>query len=161
MKTITISQDMLVDRPVRLANMVLDVIAIYIIIFTITFFIALVSQDFVIWVSTLGDFGYNVMGAVMMLTYYTVIEFTTQRSIGKYITGTIVIMEDGSKPALKAVLIRSLCRLIPFEAFSFFREDSRGWHDTISDTYVVNAKKYKSALELQNSFDEIGVVQEL
>jgi hypothetical protein len=45
---------------------------------------------------------------------------------------------DGSKPGLRTILLRTLCRFIPFEPFSFFGE--RGWHDGLSDTLVVSTR---------------------
>jgi len=36
------------------------------------------------------------------------------------------------------IVIRSLCRFIPLEAFSFLFNDGSGWHDTISSTKVIN-----------------------
>ena len=58
------------------------------------------------------------------------------RTFGKYFTKTIVVKHDGSRPNMKSIMIRTLSRLIPFEPFSFLTAD-RGWHDTLSVTYVV------------------------
>jgi hypothetical protein len=33
-------------------------------------------------------------------------------------------------------------RFIPVEIFSFFNSNSRGWHDTLSVTYVVNKHEF-------------------
>jgi uncharacterized RDD family membrane protein YckC len=60
--------------------------------------------------------------------------------VGKWITQTIVVDENGEKPNSETILVRSLCRLIPFNAISFLGISGRGWHDTISKTYVVNKK---------------------
>jgi len=67
--------------------------------------------------------------------YYTILEASTGKSLGKYITKTTVIKADGTRPDMMNILGRSLCRFIPFDAFSFLGE--RGWHDSISKTYVV------------------------
>lgn len=48
------------------------------------------------------------------------------KTIGKYITKTIVVMEDGSKPKASDIVLRSLCRLIPFDAFSFLGTEGKG-----------------------------------
>jgi uncharacterized RDD family membrane protein YckC len=42
---------------------------------------------------------------------------------------------------LKSTL-RTLVRFIPVEIFSFFNSNSRGWHDTLSVTYVVNKHEF-------------------
>ena len=73
------------------------------------------------------------------IMYYICFEAATGRSIAKYITKTKVVTEVGEKPNLKAILIRTLCRFIPFEPFSFLFGDGSGWHDTISNTTVINA----------------------
>ena len=56
----------------------------------------------------------------------------------KYITRTQVLAVDGKKPAFAAIVVRNLCRFIPFEAFSFLGE--KGWHDQFSNTIVVEDK---------------------
>ncbi|MBF9220079.1 RDD family protein [Hymenobacter ruricola] len=72
----------------------------------------------------------------LMFLYFFVLEVSTGRTIGKLITRTRVVMQDGSELTTKAILLRTLCRLIPFDAFSFLGGDS-GWHDTLSKTRVV------------------------
>jgi len=160
MTTITIGKDLLVDWPLRMVNLLIDVFAIYafaFILLIIATLIALVWSDAMsVWLTGMTDTGYNILGAVIMSAYYIITELTMQRTLGKYITGTMVVMEDGSKPQARAIVIRTLCRFLPFEVFSFFRSYPRGWHDNSSGTYVVKAKKYKEAIQLQNAFSEIG-----
>ena len=55
---------------------------------------------------------------------------------GKIARNTIVVNYDGNRPTTSSILIRSLCRIIPFDSMSFLGSTS-GWHDTISKTYVV------------------------
>lgn len=75
---------------------------------------------------------------VLSMIYYISFEVATGRSIAKYITRTKVVTETGEKPMFKTILIRSLCRFIPLEAFSALFNDGSGWHDTISNTKVIN-----------------------
>ncbi|MEM6517189.1 MAG: RDD family protein [Bacteroidota bacterium] len=96
------------------------------------------------------------LGYLTLLIYYTAIESLTSRSVGKYITQTKIVMKDGSKPSFNAILARSFSRLIPFEHFSFIGEESRGWHDSISDTYVIDLKKYNAKIETASELDQIG-----
>jgi uncharacterized RDD family membrane protein YckC len=163
-----ITEEFYVSRWIRFANYVVDTIAKFGIKLLLTYLASYIYNDFYSnhWILDVAGGGVNVWRNlfwvyVQSIIFYFILEVTTQRTIGKFVTGTMVVMEDGSKPGADAIIKRTLCRLIPFEAFSFFADTSRGWHDTISGTYVVNVKQYKSALELQNSFDEIGVVQEL
>lgn len=79
-----------------------------------------------------------------VLGYYVFFESIWQRTITKWITGTKVVMNDGSKPPFSRILGRTLCRIIPFEAFSFLVDSHPvGWHDRISHTLVV-PKEYTS-----------------
>lgn len=90
-----------------------------------------------------------VLGFLIILTYYAVMESVTGRTPAKLITRTRVVTEDGSTPSFKMILIRSLCRFIPFEAFSFLGSDAIGWHDSISKTRVVVVKKQKNTAASQ------------
>lgn len=72
----------------------------------------------------------------VILVYYTISETATKgRSIGKLVTGTIAITEDGSPFTFKHAFLRSLCRIIPFEPFSAL--GYMPWHDSITHTAVV------------------------
>jgi uncharacterized RDD family membrane protein YckC len=46
------------------------------------------------------------------LLYYVVLETTTGRSLGKFMTGIVVVNERGERPALVPVLIRTATRLL-------------------------------------------------
>lgn len=81
--------------------------------------------------------------------------FLKGRTFAKYITGTKVVKEDGLEPQMKDYLIRSLCRLIPFEAFSFL--GNIGWHDSISKTRVVNFSDFMFHKISSSEINEIGV----
>lgn len=87
--------------------------------------------------STLLDY---LISFVMTMTYYIILEGFTGRSLGKLITRTKVVMENGEKLTFDAAVLRSLCRYIPFNALSFLGEDARGWHDTLSKTRVIKAQ---------------------
>ncbi|MBO6518277.1 MAG: RDD family protein [Bacteroidia bacterium] len=91
-----------------------------------------------------------IFGAVISVFYYGLVESTTGRTIGKLITGTVVVMEDGSKPNTGVYWTRTFCRLIPFNAFSFLGEGI-GWHDTLSKTRVV----HKDSVNFHDQGEEI------
>lgn len=80
---------------------------------------------------------------LLVIGYYWVSEFALGgRTIGKMITGTRVVYDDGSRPSATSILGRTLARAVPFEAFSiFFNEDRVMWHDQWSHTMVVDVKK--------------------
>jgi uncharacterized RDD family membrane protein YckC len=76
-----------------------------------------------------------VLGSALLIIYYAFFEGIWARTPGKLVFGTRVESEEGGKPTLGQVMVRTLCRFIPFEPFSFFME--RGWHDSIPKTRVV------------------------
>ncbi|MFM2224559.1 MAG: hypothetical protein RJA07_761 [Bacteroidota bacterium] len=115
----------------RFLNYIIDLVVFYALMFLIGVVGALVDPVFVI------KYAY-VIAIVLLLLYYIVLEGTTSKTIGKMVTGTKVIDEEGNNISFKTALLRTLCRLIPLEAFSFFGEGARGWHDSITDTRVVN-----------------------
>jgi uncharacterized RDD family membrane protein YckC len=80
------------------------------------------------------------VGAPIFLGYYIVLEGLTGRTLGKLVTGTKVVNEDGLKPTFGQIVGRAFSRLIPFEAFSFFGEQGRGWHDRLPRTYVIKCR---------------------
>ena len=98
--------------------------------------------------------------SIVFIIFYMISEILLKaKTIGKYITKTVVAIEDGSKPKSSDILLRSLCRLIPFEAFSFLGAKGKGWHDTISKTYVVDEIKFK--IKAQSELEQIGTLQEI
>lgn len=74
------------------------------------------------------------------LIYYIILEGITGRSIAKYITQTkVIVQENSTKPTFMRCVIRTLCRYIPFDVFSFFSSHPIGWHDSISGTIVCDS----------------------
>ena len=119
----------------RFANYLIDMLAQVIAVIAIFFVAGMIGgEESLAWVEAVPDFAF---GFLMSLAYYVPLEALTGRSLGKLITGTIVVNEEGHRPTLGQVFGRTLTRIIPFEPFSFFRADVRGWHDSLSKTYVV------------------------
>jgi uncharacterized RDD family membrane protein YckC len=73
---------------------------------------------------------------LIVMTYYIVLEGLTSRTLGKFITGTYVVTDEGLKPSFATILGRTLCRFVPFEALTFLLS-SVGFHDRLSHTRVV------------------------
>jgi uncharacterized RDD family membrane protein YckC len=83
------------------------------------------------------------IGIGAMLLYYIPMEGLFGFTVGKLITGTRVVTEDGGKPRWGQIIGRTFARFIPFEAFSvLFANDKerRGWHDSLPKTYVVRKR---------------------
>ncbi|MFM9910990.1 MAG: RDD family protein [Chitinophagaceae bacterium] len=72
---------------------------------------------------------------VIMVFTYTLIEFLSKgKSLGKLITKTRAVKNNGSHLTFKDALLRSLIRFVPFEPFSGFGIYT--WHDQWTDTMV-------------------------
>ncbi|MEI9920021.1 MAG: RDD family protein [Bacteroidota bacterium] len=76
---------------------------------------------------------------IARLIYYIFFEITLRATPGKLATGTEVMSSDELLPNPVQIVVRTLCRFIPFEALSFFV--TQGGHDTLSQTKVVNSKQ--------------------
>lgn len=77
---------------------------------------------------------------LIIFCYYSIQEGIWNITIGKIITGTIVVSEKNEKPSIPEILLRTACRFIPLEALSFtFMKD--GFHDIFSKTKVIEIKK--------------------
>lgn len=126
----------------RFGNYLIDIAAFYLVFIVLCFLlgIGLELTGNSAWVDRLDEVGAltsRLLGMLLLATYYFILEIATNgRTVGKLFTRTRVVMEDGSELTTKAVALRSLCRLIPFDAFSFLG-GGNGWHDRFSKTQVV------------------------
>jgi uncharacterized RDD family membrane protein YckC len=74
------------------------------------------------------------------LAYYTFCEKLFRgHTLGKLITGTRAIREDGEELTFKDAFLRSLSRLVPFEAFSIWFGNGL-WHDSWTKTKVIKTR---------------------
>jgi uncharacterized RDD family membrane protein YckC len=125
----------------RFANFLLD--GIFMVLMGIVFgfllgvVLAMFSPDSLSFFETDNFFLEYFLNFLIGMVYYSFFEAMTGQTPAKYITKTRVVNEEGEKPDMNTILIRSLCRYIPFEPFSFLGSDNRGWHDTISKTQVI------------------------
>ncbi len=78
--------------------------------------------------------------------YYLISESCFRQTIGKIVTGSYVRSKTGGAPGFGRILGRSLCRYIPFEAFSYLPSPMAKWHDQISGTDVFK----KSDVDMAN-----------
>ncbi len=119
------------DKGTRFGNYIIDKIG----------FIALIIlHAFVLdsWLHVIPEDGSPFLGIyffVLYVGYHFLFEYFFSRTPGKFFTGTKVTDFNGKKPTARALLIRNVSRLIPFDNISFLGET--GWHDVISDTEVV------------------------
>ncbi|BCU78691.1 RDD family protein [Luteolibacter sp. LG18] len=116
----------------RFANLIVDQITAIALIFVAGFVYAIVSDG----VEENAIF-FRLVGYGVFFGYYVLMESVFGRTVGKFVTGTKVVDWNDEKPSFGRICIRSLCRFIPFEAFSFLGQSASGWHDSISKTHVV------------------------
>lgn len=104
---------------------------------------------------TEDNFVLNILISVLITVfYYYLMEFYNNgRTIGKYITGTMAVSLSGEMSSIQ-IWKRTLSRLVPFDALSFFGEN--GWHDSWSDTRVVKISDFENAMRMENELENIG-----
>lgn len=108
--------------------------------------LALIAPDFL---QEIAESEGHLTGSVFLFTmivsyfnyifYYTLCEKLFKGyTLGKLITGTRAIRQDGGELKFKDALLRSLCRIVPLELFSGF--STLTWHDRWTNTMVVKAR---------------------
>jgi uncharacterized RDD family membrane protein YckC len=131
----------------RFANYIVDMLVFYgfnygiffILGFALSFFSA-TNGLYDLLSNKLALYGISMFNLIFI---YTCIEgFSKGNSLGKLITGTKAVQEDHSPITWKQAITRSLCRIIPFEAFSGL--GGYPWHDSMTGTRVI--KKMQTAL---------------
>ena len=131
----------LAENGTRFANYLIDQIFVSIITFAIALgLFAVLGED------ALMIGGSEVAGTVMdyvityilFVLYYTLSEYHLNgKTLGKLITRSRAVTTLNQPMDLKTSFYRSLSRIVPFEAFSFFSEAPGGWHDRWTDTMVI------------------------
>ena len=158
--TYILDDKLLASSGARFLNYILDLLFFFIFFMMVIFFLGILIglgfANLAVWMDNMGDFGWNIIAITISLIYYLVFEGLFARSIAKFITGTVVVDENGQKPDFATIFKRSLCRFIPFDAFTFLG-GSRGWHDSLSHTYVVNKKALDEEIRLFHEFNLIGI----
>ena len=126
-------QDYVSSSGICFTNFLIDFVIFVLLVLTAS--LALDS----VFVTTNNDLlqaiGYGMI-LLIFLAYYGLSEYFFQKTAGKYVTKTIVVTESGNKPDGKTILIRTLCRLIPFDRLSYLIV-KRGFHDRFSNTSVI------------------------
>ena len=84
------------------------------------------------------------LAAGTMILYYVLFEYFLNKTIGKFLTRSIVVTETDTKPSFKNCLLRTLIRFVPFEPFSILSSDSKMWHDKWTKTVVTSSATLKN-----------------
>ncbi|MCD4694590.1 MAG: ATP-binding cassette domain-containing protein [Bacteroidales bacterium] len=138
----------------RLINYSIDGIVINI----IYFIIGVISVLIYTWLfkTTINGskFVYFLSLIIFIIVYfgYYSLEYKFHITLGKLITKTIVINNNGLYPSRDTIFIRTFLRFIPFEPLSLlFSSKRRGWHDSFAQTIVINRTKSVDYLNKLNS----------
>src|SRR4030095_15624424 len=75
-------------------------------------------EEALAWMDGLNRWQDYLLGIPMSLLYYSLMEGVFGVTVGKLCTGTCVVDEGGRRIGFPRALLRSLCREIPFNAFS-------------------------------------------
>jgi len=87
------------------------------------------------------DEALNTLTPLTLLLYLLLFELIFNKTFGKVITCTVVRNKSTFKRVnFGRILLRSICRLIPFDAFSYLSNQPKGWHDSLSGTVVINSE---------------------
>ena len=65
---------------------------------------------------------------------------TGGKTLGKYISGTRAVTDDGIPVGPRKAFLRFLSRMVPFEAFSALGTPCYPWHDRWTKTVVIDEK---------------------
>ncbi|MFA7290426.1 MAG: RDD family protein, partial [Melioribacteraceae bacterium] len=126
----------------RFLNWIIDglVIAIICLILFVLIGTLLISSDLLDSLKVEKKYDLSFIIFIVIFFYYLISESILNTTVGKLITRTSLTQLNGDKVRFSQILIRTFCRFIPFEQFSFLTKNPYGWHDSISETRVVNKK---------------------
>lgn len=160
-KELDVDYTMLASRRQRLVTIIIDTIVFIILTVLVRVFAPFLYYVFdydglLIWISELSPAAMVTINIGIFVLYYVLMEWQAQRTLGKFVSGTKVVLADGTRPGLGAIVLRTACRYIPLEVFSVFGEGGRMWHDSIPNTYVIDLVTYKRAEAVKSELHDIG-----
>lgn len=122
---------------IRLIHFIIDGVAFLLTAFVLSIFLDLflpaMDQESMV---LLG----NGLFFASFFLYYVFMEYKYQKTLGKFLTNTKVVMRNGEKPKISEIFIRTVCRLVPLDGFSFLFTRT-GLHDRFSNTIVIKHQK--------------------
>src|SRR5579863_9850292 len=107
----------------RFANYLIDLVAFYLFMIVLGFVLAMVApgimQEYVGADSAGRQLELRLYSVLLYILFMWVLEMAARgKTLGKLITGTRAVNDDGTRISPKTALLRSLSRIVPFEAFS-------------------------------------------
>lgn len=139
-----------VPRTFRFIHSVIDTILIYFLTAFSMQVVRIGDMGFTLWFGNTGIVVDSGNLYLVFFLYYFFTELILHKSFGKYLTKSVVVDEFGQYLSLSQTLIRTLCRLIPFEPLSCLASPSIGWHDRFSKSYVIMQSDMESLRSQEN-----------
>lgn len=140
-----ISNYLLASKQKRFLNFIIDAVIMIIIVRSTISILSL--SEIANKINSLDRIERYLFWSAISFVYYGMTEIFLSRSPAKYFTKTIVVMSDGSKPTIMAILTRTTLRILPLEPFSFLRGRTLGLHDENSGTFVVMKSKLEKEMK--------------
>lgn len=122
----------LASPTLRLINFIIDTLVIAVVYYFLNSNYQITQES--------GANRFNILTVVILITYYTVFEWLTGKTIGKFLTKTKVIMENGSKISFGIAFLRSILRLIPLIQWTYLGKVCYGFPDSFTNTIVIPEK---------------------
>lgn len=135
----------------RFVNYVVDVFFSFLFFLIVLSFFALIStwsESFDQFFNELFEipFSSSIFFMLSLIVYFIFFEGLFGFTPGKLFTKTEVVDIYGNKLSFGKLFIRSICRFIPFENFSFFSNNAVGWHDLFSKSRVIQVTRTRKLL---------------
>ncbi|MFM2040837.1 MAG: hypothetical protein RLZZ493_1426 [Bacteroidota bacterium] len=127
----------LLSKSKRIINLLIDTMVVGILTLFVMIILDYAGINFK-FISTKSNV--KIIFIVIQISYYLILEFTLNKTIGKFITHSKVVNLHFSKPNFFQLIIRTVIRFVPFEFLSFINM-GKGWHDLLSKTLVIEDKK--------------------
>lgn len=156
-----VDKRILASKGQRIMNYLIDSLLIYVIIMLFALFAGVIesSLDIDFISSKLQNItrteGY-LLFFFFMYIYYILFEYFKGQTIAKFITKTLVVLQNGSRPNFVTICLRSICRMIPFDGISFLGDSGSGLHDTFSKTFVVKKVVFERSFNTHKELIELG-----
>lgn len=127
----------LLSRPKRIINLLIDTIVVGVLTLLVLIILNYAGINFK-FISNKSNV--KIIFIAIQISYYLILEFTLNKTVGKFITHSKVVNLHFSKPNFFQLIIRTVIRFVPFEFLSFMNM-GKGWHDLLSKTLVIDDKK--------------------
>lgn len=127
----------------RLANYLIDLASFYVVVFMLAIVLGILYPTLFDYVDNPGGELVDRFFTLLLYGLYmgAVEALFKGKTLGKMITGTLAVNEDGTPVTGGTAFKRCMIRAIPFNALSGLGTPCRPWQDKWSDTLVIDIKK--------------------